>query len=170
MELAESLFRCVLKRARVLLRNAMQFSLVTDASTHSNKEVVVNLYHVDDHSMMVPIAICNQGQINVTDVDLPSFSQLSDIAKKQKIERESAYHCIKAISNELDVLTSGRVNIATFKIDGDTFSSRLPSQVNIVRGEVNKATFKIMTPKLHTHVLMLQMATRPSGPGGAQDI
>ena len=124
MELAESLFRCVLKRARVLLRNAMQFSLVTDASTHSNKEVVVNLYHVDDHSMMVPITICNQGQINVTDVDLPSFSQLSDIAKKQKIERESAYHCIKAISNELDVLTSGRVNIATFKIDGDTFSSR----------------------------------------------
>jgi len=98
----------------------MQFSLVTDASTHSNREVVVSLCHADDHSMMVPITICKQGQINVADVDLPSFSQLSNIAEKQRIERESAYHFIKAISHELDVLTSGRVNIATFKIDGDT--------------------------------------------------
>ena len=102
----------------------MQFSLVTDASTHSKREVVVSLCHADDHSMMVPITICKQGQINVADVDLPSFSQLSNIAEKQRIERESAYHFIKAISHELDVLTSGRVNIATFKIDGDTFSSR----------------------------------------------
>ena len=113
-----------LKRARVLLRNATQFSLVTDASTHSDTEVVVSLCHADDHSMMVPIAICKQGQIDVTDVDLPSFSQLSDIAEKQKIERERAYHFIKAISHALDVLTSGRVNIATFKIDGDTSTSR----------------------------------------------
>ena len=113
-----------LTRARVLLRNATQFSLATDASTRSSKEVVVSLCHADDHSLKVPITICKQGQINVTDVDLPSFSQLRDIAEKQKIERESAYHFIKAISHELDVLTSGRVNIATFKIDGDTFSSR----------------------------------------------
>lgn len=49
MELADSLFECVSERARVLLRNAMQFSLVTDASTHSNKEVVVSLCHADDH-------------------------------------------------------------------------------------------------------------------------
>ena len=106
------------------MRNATQFSLATDASTHSNKEVVVSLCHADDHSTMVPITICKQGQSNVTDVDLPSFSQLGDITEKQKIERESAYHFIKAISHELGVLPSGRVNIATFKIDEDTFSRR----------------------------------------------
>ena len=105
----------------------MQLSLVTDASTHSNREVVVSLCHADDHSMMVPITICKQGQINVADVDLPSFSQLSNIAEKQRIERESAYHFIKAISHELDVLTSGRVNIA-----GTRFQVGLSSQVNIV--------------------------------------
>ena len=77
--------------------------------------------------MMVPITICKQGQINVADVDLPSFSQLSNIAEKQRIERESAYHFIKAISHELDVLTSGRVNIA-----GTRFQVDLSSQVNIV--------------------------------------
>ena len=116
-----------------MLRNATQFSLVTDASAHSNREVVVSLCHADGHSMMIPITICKQGQINATDVDLPSFSQLSDIGKKQEIERESAYYFIKAISHELDALASGRVNIATFKIDGDTSRPVKPGEHRVRR-------------------------------------
>ena len=57
---------------------------------NSDEEVVVSLCHADDRPMMVPITICKQGQINATDADLPSFSQLSDTAKQQKIERERA--------------------------------------------------------------------------------
>ena len=108
-----------MSRVKTLLGSTTQFSLVTDASTHSCKEVIVSLCHADDCSIVVPITIRGQGNITVNDADLPSLSHLRDLAAKQKLERESAYHFIKAISHELDVLTGGRVNIETFKVDSD---------------------------------------------------
>ena len=100
---------------------------------------------------MVPITICKQGQINVTDVDLPSFSQLSGIAEKQKIERESAYHFIKAISHELDVLTSGSlVPVLPTNLSWQTQQPMLTLRVDQGGVGMAAAAFLLKDHMLHT--------------------
>ena len=104
-------------RMKTLLRPAVQFSVVTDASTHSNKEMLASLCYANDHAVMVPITVCKQGDIDMNDVNTSALTILKEIAKKTKLERQSAWHFIRAMFHQLSVITDGRVNIASFKIE-----------------------------------------------------
>ena len=115
-----------MERVKTLTRSAVQFSLVTDASTHSCKEMLVSLCFANGHAVVVPITVCKKGDVGANEVDSATLEQMKEILKKKDIERTSSWHFLRAISHQLSVLTDGRVTIESFKIDN--LAARRPVQ------------------------------------------
>ena len=98
------------ERASISLCGASHFNLISDASTHSGREVLVSLLwsHENNTAVILP---CQE--VLPCDMISPGELELADvverIAKQNKLQRLAAYRQLQGISHQLSLATNGAV-------------------------------------------------------------
>eukprot|EP00438_Fugacium_kawagutii_P011249 Skav211190 [mRNA] locus=scaffold884:286172:287377:+ [translate_table: standard] len=105
-----------LKRCVGMIGNIKQLNLVSDASTHSGKDILVSLAY---SHCLDEAAVCQIQQMTTGPL-LPS--ELSDLgsfvasAKKCKVERVASFRQIQAINHQLSLLSNGNMSLDSLEI------------------------------------------------------
>ena len=98
------------ERASISLCGASHFNLISDASTHSGREVLVSLLWSHENNTAVilpcqevlPCDLISPGELDLTDA-------VERIAKQNKLQRLAAYRQLQGISHQLSLATNGAV-------------------------------------------------------------
>ena len=96
-----------MNRVQTVFHMITQLSLVADASTHSDKEMLVSCAFSPEKDLgcHAPVQHLNTGSLKPSEVDI---SILARIAKNRKLQRMSAFRQLQAIDHQLALLSGNR--------------------------------------------------------------
>lgn len=110
-----------LNRSQVAMCNCCDFQIVTDGSVHSTQDLLISVAYVHESNVAVnlpgqclwPAKICTPGDFQDADEELQRT-----LARREQ-QRLSSFKFLQAISHQLEVVTSKRVTLETFKCHSD---------------------------------------------------
>ena len=124
------------ERASMGFLNVSHFNIVADGSTHSCKDTLVSLAYTWEHDLAayLPIQRIQPGS-HVTMLDQEMPEEIAMLAAKRKLQRVSAFRQVQSLSHQISLLTQGRLNIDSFKLDGVGVHLQpvAPGEVRVVR-------------------------------------
>lgn len=103
------------ERNKLVFLNLPHLCLVTDASTHSQRETLVSIIynHEKDVCGLAPTQQVSRSKVvSPLEFDLPDDVQA--LAAERKIERLSAYKFLAALSNQVSEITQGRQDLKSY--------------------------------------------------------
>jgi hypothetical protein len=132
-----------MQRVSMGFLNVSHFNIVADGSTHSCKDTLVSLAYTWEHDLAacLPIQVIQPGShVTLEDQEMPM--EIALLAAKRKLERVSAFRQIQALSHQIKLLTDGRLNIDSFKLDSAVHLQPVaPGEVRVVKpGEEGMTT------------------------------
>ena len=130
-----------MNRVQTVFRMITQLSLVADASTHSDKEMLVSCAFSPEKDLgcHAPVQHLNTGSLKPSEVDI---SILARIAKNRKLQRMSAFRQLQAIDHQLALLSGNRLGLDAFSLKNVAEEGNDEEMTNEKKRKSKKANFQ----------------------------
>ena len=132
-----------MNRVQTVFRMITQLSLVADASTHSDKEMLVSCAFSPEKDLgcHAPVQHLNTGSLKPSEVDI---SILARIAKNRKLQRMSAFRQLQAIDHQLALLSGNRLGLDAFSLKNVAEEGNDEEMTNEKKENQKRPTFKVV--------------------------
>ena len=132
-----------MNRVQTVFRMISQLSLVADASTHSDKEMLVSCAFSPNQDLgcHAPVQHLNTGSLKPSEVDI---STLARIAKNRKLQRMSAFRQLQAIDHQLVLLSGNRLGLDAFSLKNVAEEENEEEMPNEKKENQKRPTLKVV--------------------------
>ena len=100
---------------KLVFLNLPHLCLVTDASTHSQRDILVSVVynHEKDVCGLAPSQQVSRSKV-VSPLDFDLADDVQALAAERKVERLAAYKFLAALSNQVSEITQGRQDLSSY--------------------------------------------------------